>query len=337
MKLDDCHTQVRTVITAPPENSEPGKDWLEAKAAGHIPAQLWDLYQSTRYLSASALAGFNTPEARIVTVYFSRLIRSSKECLLDAAELRAQMRELSPRQYDPRKPYPHEFDRDAARRHRSAFRSLLVNLVGALDVFADAVAVVLPRQIPKLRAGGAAFSEIEKWLGRPFILPAGLISPSLHFTAELHDRLAPEIVVPNGPERDWLPLMRMYRNKAAHLGHESYGQFGLEHKVGDELSFFIPRSWPFVVEQYATTGPATVSPNEPVEFSDVLSEWLMHQDLEEYSEGAVRKIRHVLGLGFGVLHNLYLQLKSIPAAKETLQDLEQNKQSYKFEHFKNGD
>src|SRR3954454_13410777 len=78
MKLDDCHTQIRAVVAAPFEHSEPSDDWCEARAEGHIPSELWDLYRATRYLSASALAGFDTPEARIVTVYFSRLMRSSK-------------------------------------------------------------------------------------------------------------------------------------------------------------------------------------------------------------------------------------------------------------------
>jgi hypothetical protein len=327
--------QLRTVMSAPLEHDQPNDEWTAAKTAGYIPDALWDLYRSTGYLSASGLAGVQTAEARIVTVYFSRLIRSVKECLLDAVELRAQMRELSPRQYDPRKPYPHEFDREAARRHRSAFRSLLVNLVGALDVFADTVAVMLPHEIPRLKAGGAAFSEIEKWLAKPHQALSGVVTPREHYAAELHERLAPEVVVTIGPERDWLPLMRMYRNKAAHLGHESYVQFGLEAKVGDSLAFFIPRSWPFVAEQYATTLPPTSPSNQLADFSDVLTEWLMHQDIEEYSEGALRKIHHVLGLGFGVLHRLYIQLKSVPATTAILEDLEKSRQAYKFEYFEN--
>lgn len=333
MKLDDCHLEFRTVVTAPFEHDEPNHEWQAAKNAGHIPDQLWDFYRATRYLSASALAGFSTPEERIVTVYFARLIRSVKSCLTDAAELRDDMREISPRQYDPTKPYPHEFDRAAARRHRSAFRSLLVNLLGALDVVADAVAVVLPRKVPKLYAGGAAFSAIDAWLRKPHVVPPGLITPHDHFTAELHAALAPPVAVFTGPERDWLPLMRMYRNKVAHLGHDSYVQIGLQDKSAGNISFFIPRSWPFVAEQYATTGPATASPDEPVDFSNVLPNWLMHQDLEEYSEGAYRKVRTLIGLAFGVLRTAYIQLKSIPVAPETLTDLERNRQAYEFEFF----
>lgn len=327
--------QLGTVVTPPFEHADPSDDWRHAKADDHVPNQLWDLYRATRYLSASALAGFETPNARIITVYFARLIRSVKECLLDAAELRVKMRELYPRQYDPRKPYPHEFDRDAARRHRSAFRSLLVNLVGALDVFADVVAVMLPHEIPRLRAGGAAFTDIEKWLAKPHQLPSGLISPAQHFVAELHKELAPVVVVTSGPERDWLPLMRMYRNKAAHLGHESYTQFGLESKTSDMLGFFIPRTWPFVAEQHATTDAPSQPSNELVDFSDVLTEWLMHQDLEEYSEGAIRKIKFILGIGFGVLHRLYVQFSAIPVSADTLADLGRSTQSYKFEYFEN--
>src|SRR5687768_9392294 len=136
MKLDDCHLAFRSVVTAPFENDEPDDEWRTANSARHVPSQPSDFYRVTRYLSASALAGFSTPAERIVTVYFARLIRSVKACLSDAAELRDEMRDISPRQYDPTKPYPYEFDRSAARKHRSAFRTLLVNLLGALDVVA---------------------------------------------------------------------------------------------------------------------------------------------------------------------------------------------------------
>jgi hypothetical protein len=333
VKIQDCHTQLGAVVTPPLEHEDPGDDWRAAKADGRIPEKLWDLYRATRYLSASALAGLATPDARIITVYYARLIRSVKECLLDAVELRTEMRDFYSRQYDPRKPYPHEFDRDASRRHRSAFRNLLVNLVGALDVFADVVAVMLPHEIPRLKAGGAAFTDIEKWLARPHQLPSGLISPAQHFVAELHQQLSSIVVVTAGPERDWLPLMRMYRNKVAHLGHDSYTQFGLESKASDELGFFIPRSWPFVFEQHATMTPPSGAQNEVVDLSDVLTESLMHQDIEEYSDGAVHKINSILDVGFGVLHRLYVQFNSIPLSDNTLEDLERSKQSYKFEYF----
>jgi len=334
MKLDDCHLAFRSVVTAPFEHDEPDDEWRTANSAGHVPSQLWDFYRATRYLSASALAGFSTPTERIVTVYFARLIRSVKACLADAAELRDEMRDISPHQYDPTKPYSNEFDRSAARKHRSAFRSLLVNLLGALDVIADTIAVVFPRKIPKLYAGGAAFTAVDAWLRKPHVLPPGLITPHDHFIAELHAALSPEVAVLSGPERDWLPLMRMYRNKVAHLGHDSYMQIGLQGKRDGNIAFFIPRSWPFVAEQYATTGPAASSPAEPVDFSDVLPDWLMHQDLEEYSEGAYRKVRAIIGRTFGVLHAAYVQLKAVPASTETLADLERNSQAYQFEFFR---
>lgn len=333
MKLDDCYLQVRSVISAPFEHDEPSQDWREAKVAGQIPGGLWDLYRSTRYLSASALGGFETAEERIITVYFSRLIRSAKACLTDAADLRDQMREWLPRQYDPRKSGPNRFDRRASRRYRSAFRSLLVNLIGALDVLADSIAILLPRQIPKLVAGSASFNTLEKWLRSEQVLPLGLITPAQHYSTELHESLASEVIVRSGPERDWLPLMRMYRNKVAHLGHDSYVQFGFEPRVGNQLAFFIPRSWPFVAEQYATLDSSITTSEVPVDWSAVVKNWLMHQDLEDYSEGALKKIHRVLGIGFGVLNRAYMQQRGIPVSNETLADLESSRQRYDFEYF----
>jgi len=333
MKLQDCHMQLRTVLTAPLERDEPEPEWSNAHESEIIPEQLWNLYRSTRYLSGSALAGMETPQARMITVYVARLMRSVRECLVDASELREQMRQLSPLQYDPRKPYPHEFDREASRRHRSAFRSLLVNLLGSLDVFADLVAIILPRRVPRLAAGRATFTDMERWLAKPNQVTAAVVTPHEHHASELHNRLSPLIFVVSGPERDWLPLLRMYRNKVAHLGHESYTQFGLEHISDDGLSFFIPRSWPFVAEQYASSEVSPTPSGRLVDFSDVLTRWLMHQDLEEYSEGAIRKVREVLGVGFQVLHEAYVQLKSISPSQQVLEDLESSKQSFEFEYF----
>jgi hypothetical protein len=332
VKLQDCHLRLRTVVTPPFERNEPENDWRDAKNRGNIPEQLWNFYRATRYPSASALAGYDTPDSRVVTVYFTRLIRSVKECLIDAAELREDMRQFYPRQYNPLRSFPNEFDQDAARRHRSAFRSLLVNLVGALDVLADTFVVLFPRAIPKVRAGGAAFTDVEKWLQKPHDVPSGIVSPAEHFIAVLHEKLKPIVVVRSGPETDWLPLMRMHRNKSAHLGHQSYTQFGVENKAGG-ISFFIPRSWPFVAEQFAETGKPAVPNDTEIDFSDVLNQWLMHQDIEEYSEGAYRKIWKTIDVSFAVLNDGYIQLKHVPVASETLEDLDRNRQSYNFEYF----
>jgi hypothetical protein len=79
--------------------------------------------------------------------------------------------------------------------------------------------------------------------------------------------------------------------------------------------------------------PPSGAQNEVVDLSDVLTESLMHQDIEEYSDGAVHKINSILDVGFGVLHRLYVQFNSIPLSDNTLEDLERSKQSYKFEYF----
>ena len=130
MKLSDCHLSVTAVVTAPFEHSQPEESWSGALARGDIPEELWAFYRSTRYLSSSALAGSSTPEERLVTVYFSRLIRSIKDCFVDISEHRSKMRVEYPRQYDPLEPArDREFHRDATRLHRAAFRSLLTDLL----------------------------------------------------------------------------------------------------------------------------------------------------------------------------------------------------------------
>ncbi len=49
------------------------------------------------------------------------------------------------------------------------------------------------------------------------------MSPAEDSLRRLHEALRP-LVHAQPPERDWLPLMRLYRNKAAHLGSSVFRQ-----------------------------------------------------------------------------------------------------------------
>lgn len=335
MNIEECHLQLRSVVSPPFERNDPEVDWVESRDAKTIPAVLYDFYRATRYLSASALAGFDSPEARVITVYFGRLVRGLKECLVDAAESLAEMHQFASRVYTPLRKYPYEWDRDAARRERSSFRVVLINLLGALDVFAELAVLMLPEEITGVTAGNALFSQFEKWLQKPAASHASIVTPQQHFAQKLYGQIAPLVIVKAGPERDWLPLLRLYRNKVAHHGHQTFVHVGLEAKDG-RVGFFLPRSWPFVAEQYATTGEPWVPRDEPVDFSEVLKSWLTHQDIEQYADGAHRKVASVIERGLELLLEMYLQNRSIPVSSRTLADLEKSKKSYDFQRFESG-
>jgi hypothetical protein len=124
----------------------------------------------------------------------------------------------------------------------------------------------------------------------------------------------------------------MYRNKAAHLGPLSYPEFGFRNNAGG-LSLFIPRCWPFVPEQQMAAVPASTIETEAVDLSDLMNQWLVHQDLEEYSEGAFRKIQKVVAISFAVLKDAYLSVRCLPDIDQTAADLQKNRKEFKFEFF----
>src|SRR5207302_806027 len=112
--------------------------------------------------------------------------------------------------------------------------------------------------------------------------------PVDHHLRKFHENLR-ALVHPVGHDRDWLPLMRMLRNKVAHLGQPVFRMMGLPNEVYDKIYVFAPRQWPFIWERHfkARGDPSS----NPALFPKIFHETLMHQDIISFAQGLRSRVR----------------------------------------------
>jgi hypothetical protein len=312
--------------------AEPEPDWVAAQDTGVLPAAGFALYSRSSFLSFGSAPAFLADDRHLLFSYFAMVLRSLRDSLVDAdGELRA-FSENQARVYDPGKRMRgEEWDPAAPERARRHFRLLLLSLQAGLDATADLIALFLPGLIPGLRLGRAQFSRIENWLERP-LPPGGLIvTPQRDYLERLYTDLSP-LMNAAAPERDWLPLMRMLRNKAAHLGDAVFRYIALHDRDG-RFYTFLPRQWPFIPEEHmhaADAAPAAA----PEPFPELLRRTLMHEDIVSYASGLRRKATEVISAVLEVLDSAYLQFRGFPLNTAALAELQGSAESYAFEHFR---
>jgi len=199
------------------QKARPDEDWLAARDSNEIPDALYRIYVQTNFLSLSPRPTLF--DDSLLFGYFAMLIGSLKDLFVEAHDELRAFSEDQNLTYDPGKKIRSEkWETAAAIRARKHFKYLLIALHASLDTFSDLVALFFTNCIPKLRVGKAQFLVVETWLrGPPPALPA-LPSAHEHLLEQLHVVLRP-LVLSAAPEQDWLPLMRLYRDKAAHLGY----------------------------------------------------------------------------------------------------------------------
>jgi len=333
MRLEDCCMDVDLVVVAPLQWREPEEDWVQALNSQLIPRELFNLYSRAGYLSFGAAPPFLCDKENILFSYFSMILRCIKESLVDADEQLRLFIEAESQGYDPGKKIRGEtWDKTANQRARRHFRYFLISLQSVLDAVADLIALFLSGLIPGLRLGRAQFSRIEAWLDKP-LPPGGIIlSPQQHYLAKVYDAWRP-LVRPQPPstERDWLPLMRMLRNKAVHFGDPVFRTIGL-HDKSPKFHEFIPRVWPYIWEQYIKpSDPA--SPKDPNFLPNLWRQTLVHQDIVSFTKGLLWKIRDVTAAGTSVLNEAYEQLKNFPLNQSALAELQGSSEMHDFEYF----
>ena len=328
--LDDCDLDgIDVFVGAPIQRKEPEEDWFKAHESKLIPASLYDLYRRANYLSFGSAPPFLADSDNVLFSYFGLSLRSVMESLVDGREQVAGFIADNKLVYDPIKEALGElWDKNANRRARTHFRDLLMAMQTSLDAIADIIAIFFPGAIKALEAGKAQFSRIEVWLTKPLTVPKLIVTPTEFFVNRLHDALNP-IINSSGPEKDWLPLMRMLRNKAAHLGTPLFRQIGLPRKSDHRQVAFIPRQWPYLWEQQMK--PAGHLPTIPLK--ELLIETLIHQDIESYCEGLLDKIKTVIAAITEILNQAYDALRESPFNGAALLQLKSNFEQYQFEHF----
>lgn len=237
-------------VTVEFTRTEPERDWLKARDAGTIPAAMFSLYTRAGYLSYGASPRFLSDEKHYLFGYFSMVLESIKGTLVDADEELDGFVKAQSEIWDIGKEHRGEpWDDGADRRTKNHFRTLVISLCASLDVAAELTAVLLTDQIAGLVVGKAKFQKIEEWLKKP--LPPTediIVAPQRVKLEELHRRLLP-IVETTGPEKDWLPVMRLFRDKAAHLGTVHFREIGF-HDQNPRFHRFFPRRWPVLWEEH---------------------------------------------------------------------------------------
>jgi len=267
----------KQVRSAPIEREEPTKDWRPALRSNLLPSSLVDFYNDTNYLSASRLAGFDTASQRVLTVYINRLFGSLKECVVEAHEQASEHKEFLRQTYDPTKGSKDEQAEELARRKaRAAFRLFLIDIFGAFDAVAELIAVFLPGELERLILGKGMFTQhVYDWAARPLSPPGIIISPARPFVERLYAYVRAEVVddAVGGP---WFSLLRGYRNKVTHLGHQTWQEYGLQAADGNIYSF-LPRTWPSIPERDIQVGPSDRPSTKS--FMEHMADMLVHVDV----------------------------------------------------------
>jgi hypothetical protein len=333
MKIEDCVLDGDYVSGAPFTRTEPEDDWARARDSGMIPPELFDLYRRAHYLSFGSAPRFLADTDNVLFSYFSMLLRSALESFVDSQEQLHSFVGEQKQSYDAGKKLSGEsWDPSADIRARRHFRNFLIALQSSLDSLADLIALFFTGLIPRLHLGRAQFSRIEEWLKRP-LPPFGLIvTPHDDRLRQLFNSLAP-LVHSTGPESEWLPFMRMLRNKVAHLGHPVFRQVGL-HDRTPKFYTFIPRQWPYIWERHMkpSGSPKTYGPGFLRKF---FLETLMHQDVVTYGSGLRAKVVSVVQAGVSELAATYHQFQDFPLNAAALAELQGNSESFSFERFPN--
>jgi hypothetical protein len=329
--LQDCILDIDDVVTAPLRVSSPDQSWADARNSGAIPPPLFALYCRADYLSFGSAPGFLADPQNILFSYFAMLLRSLKDLLGEAQELVVEFAKEQGQTYDPvKKARGESWDPTATRRARRAFKYLMVSLSGTLDSLADLVALFFTGRIPRLRLGRAQFSQLEAWLRRPLVSSGLIVTPHEHHLRVLHDALRP-LVLADAPERDRLPLMRLFRNKAAHMGDHMFQYTGLHDEHG-RFYTFLPRQWPYISEKYLA--PADPNrPADPAEHRTLFERTLTHEDIISYTRGLRSKVGAVVSSTVDVIATVYEQFRNFPVNEAALAELEGSSEAYDFQYF----
>src|ERR1017187_2130483 len=262
MRLEDFDLNAHAITMAPFVRNKPEPDWVAAKDSGILPESMFTLYTRSSYLSFGSAPSFLSDKDHFLFSYFSLVLRSIKDCILEADSELQKFTEAQGKGYDPEKSLKGEkWDTEADAVSRRNFQLLLISLLASLDGAADLVALFLTEKINGLVVGRALFSKIEAWLRIPLPNSPIVITPQQHKLEDLYKRIE-SLVCTQGEEKDWLKFARILRNKSAHM-KSSMRHFSFKH-YDHNLYTFLPRQWPLFWEQHmhatGTVPPAGFKP-----------------------------------------------------------------------------
>ncbi len=332
MHINDCEIDgIDAVSSAPLVHCVPEPEWEEATTKGEIPQSLFDLYRRSSFMSFGAAPPYLSDPENALFGYFGILMRGIKQNLVEAAEHSEAFSREHLLTYDPIKAFRGEmWEKEASDRANRHFRDLLGCLSASLDVMADLVALFLTGSVSRLRVGHSQFSELEHWAKKPPPAPGVLMTPRQYYAHQLHEKLS-AIIVLGPPETDWLPMMRLLRNKVLHFGKDALRQIGLHRKSDGVMFSFLSREWPHMWERLIK--PAGASKVPMVSMRPIIVRSFMFQDVDSYQKDLLRKVKSLIGDVLSVLNDAYEQLRNMPLNTDALDELNHSFERFDFESF----
>jgi hypothetical protein len=329
MLLENCHVDdVDVVSAAPLGRTEPEEDWIQARDRGTIPTTVFALYKRAAFLSFGSAPSYLSDGDGRLFGYFSMVLRGLKSTLVDAHEALEGFERDQKQVYDIGKQFKGEsWDKDADKRAMKHFKLLLISLSSTLDGIAELTAILLTGCISGLRVGKADFQTIDQWLKKPPVKLGLIVTPQAQKLQELYEKLKP-IVDSDGAEKDWLPLMNLLRNKAAHLGTDQFRMIGF-HDDEPRFYHFLPRKWPLLWEEHIKTQ----SSQKQHSSMKKISEDLIQEDVITFSRGLHHKVIHVVDSALSVLYSTYLQFENFALNEAALTELRKNSKQFDFKRF----
>lgn len=330
MRLQNCVLDVDKIITRPLVIERAESDWVRAHDEGLIPDALFRFYCIANYFSFRQAPLYLRDDRNILFTYLGSVTRGILDAMEEAHDLLGKIREYHERSYTPAKRQRgEEWDPKAHTKEIHSFKYLIMNLSGALDMFSEVVALFLTGEIEGLTVGRASFTTITRFVGNPLPARTGVVSPKRHYGEILYAGLRPLVISPN-PEREWLDLFYLYRNKMAHLGNFMFRRMSFHDRDVNFYSF-LPNQWPLIPEEEIQ--PGTTPPDANRRIREYCERCLVHQDVIEYSRLLVRRITDLLERGFNVLCGTYEAFRELPLNQDALDALGTASQSYAFLYF----
>jgi hypothetical protein len=331
MRIENCKTEgVDAVVAAPLERDEAEPDWLAANEAGVVSAALMRLYQRAHFLSFGKGPRFLADDDSQLFSYFSLMLRGVKGSLTDTDEELGGFDRAEAMAYDLGKSVRGEpWDSGAPARAKRHLRLVLLSLCASLDCIAELTALLLPRTIPGLKLGKAEFNRIEEWLKLDEPFQQAIISPQQSKARDLYKALKP-LVESQGEEKEWLPLAKLLRNKASHLGTDHFREMGF-HDEKKVFYTFLPKRWPLLWEEHIKRSDSKV-PRPTLPMEQIIAP-LMRQDKISYLHGLRAKVTRVVDAAIEILDSAYADFEQFEIDAGTLDDLKHARKEFAFQAF----
>ncbi len=331
MRLEELNLDIAAIVMAPLVRNYPEPDWVAVKDSGILPESVFTLYTRSSYLSFGAAPTFLSDKDYFLFSYFGLVLRSIKDCLLEAdGELQAFVKAQG-KGYDPEKRLRgEEWDAGADAAARRNFQLLLISLLACLDGAADLVALFLTDSIKGLVVGRAAFSTMEAWLRNPLPNSPLVITPRQQKLEDLYKRIEP-LVCTHGEEQDWLKFARILRNKSAHMKNSV--RYSVFPHSDTNLYTFLPAHWPYLWEQHMHTD-GTVPPAGFKPMPQLFLDTLIHQDIVSYGHDLRDRITTLLGKILEVVDAMYIEFQNFPQNQAALSQLVDNFETTGFRAFR---